>query len=296
MSEQRRLASYLVPYVLMASLQYQFAKDGLKYVDPITFMGIRYFIAGLVCFAIARNFKPILNRDMLLLSFFTFLSSGIWIYGLEFISPAQSAVLSYTMPLFAIPLSVLLIKERADRLVWIGAFVGFAGVAIYGIDLASSGGSVLGAVLSFGNAFFWALYSVYLRKLRVQNPVRTVATQFFLGGLFYLPLIPFTFFLDPTPGFYIDLGYVTIVGGVVSLLVWNTMLRMETVGRITTLVFAVPATAVAIQAILTDQLPSAVSVLGVCVMFLGIYISRRQPQGQLVAAVPVEARVPAKSG
>ncbi len=292
------MLTYLLPYVLMSSLQYQFAKDGLKYVDPITFMGIRYFIAGAVCFVIARNFRPILNRDTLLLSFFTFLSSAIWIIGLEYVSPAQSAVLSYTMPLFAIPQSVLLLKERANRLVWSGALVGFTGVAIYGVDLISTGGSALGAALSFGNAFFWALYSVYIRKLRVQNPVRTVATQFFLGGLFYLPIIPFTFFLDAAPGFYIDLAYVSLIGGVLSLLVWSAMLRMETVGRITTLVFAVPATTVVIESILTGQLPTAVSVLGICVMFAGIYISRLQPRkpATTVAVNPAETLVSQKPG
>ncbi len=296
MPEQRKLLAYLIPYVLMSSLQYQFAKDGLKYVDPMTFMGIRYFIAAAICFVIARNYRPILNRDTVLLSFFTFLSSAIWIYGLEYVSPAQSAVLSYTMPLFAIPQSVLLLKERVTPLVWTGAIVGFTGVAIYGLALVSSGGSILGAVLSFGNAFFWALYSVYIRKLRVQNPVRTVATQFFLGGIFFLPFIPFTFFLMPTVGFFVDLGYVSFIGGVLSLLVWSVMLRMETVGKITTLVFAVPATTVIIEAVLTGQLPTGASILGICVMFAGIYVSRLKSVNPTVTVSPVGADASDASG
>jgi drug/metabolite transporter (DMT)-like permease len=265
----------------MASFQYQFAKDGLKYVDPITFMGIRYLIAGSVCFLIAKNFRLILNRDTMLLALFTFISSGLWILGLRYVSPAQSAVLSYTMPLFAIPLSILLIKERASRLVWAGAVIGFIGVAVYSFALTTAGGSVLGQILSVGNAFFWALYSVYLRKLRLQDPVRTVATQFIIGGLLFFLFVPFTFSLDPAPGFFIDLGYVTFVGGVISILVWSAMLRTESVGRITTLVFAVPATSVAIQAALTHQLPTLLSLAGICVMFTGIYVSRLKPERAL---------------
>jgi len=291
MPESRKLVTYLLPYIFMASFQYQFAKDGLKFIDPMTFMALRYLVAGGVCFVIARNFRPILNRDTLLLSIFTFLSSGMWIYGLEYVSPAQSAVLSYTMPLFAIPLSILLIKERATRLVWMGAAIGFIGVAVYGLDLTSSGGSILGAALSVSNAFFWAIYSVYLRKLRIQNQVRTVATQFFLGGLFYLPLVPFTYFLNPAPEFYIDFGYVTLIGGVLSLLLWSALVRMETIGKVTTLIFAVPATSVVIQAILTDQLPTPISIAGVCVMFSGIYVSRLRPGRRHVSTAPIEPRV-----
>lgn len=294
MSEARRLATYLIPYVLIASLQYQFAKDGLKYIDPMAFMGIRYLLAGGICFVIAKNFRPIVNKDTLLLSLFTFTSSAMWIFGLEYVSPAQSAVLSYTMPLFAIPLSILLIKERANRLVWTGAIVGFVGVSVYSFALTSAGGSVLGQALSVGNAFFWALYSVYMRKLRVQDPVRTVATQFFIGGLFFLPFLPFTFYLDPTPLFFVDLGYVTVIGGVVSLLIWSAMLRVETVGRITTLIFAVPATTVVIQAILTSQLPSPLSVVGVCVMFVGIYVSRLKTARKLATMPSANAPVSAK--
>jgi len=268
----------------MASFQYQFAKDGLKYVDPVTFMGIRYLMAGAICFVIAKNFRPILNRDTLLVSLFTFISSGLWIYGLVYVSPDQSAVLSYTMPLFAIPLSMVLIKENASRLIWAGAIIGFLGVAVYSFALTTSGGSVVGQALSVGNAFFWALYSVYMRKLRVQDPVRTVATQFFLGGLFYLVMMPFTFYVDPTPEFFADLGYVTVIGGVISLLVWSAMLRLESVGRITTLIFAVPATTVVIQSALTRQFPTLLSVAGICVMFTGIYVSRLKSGREIVVA------------
>src|ERR1051325_9004424 len=109
MSDSRRLAFYVIPYVLAASLQYEFAKDGLRFIDPETFMSVRYLIAGGVCFAIARNFRPIINRDTLILSFFTFMSSAFWAEGLEYVSAAQSAVLSYTMPLFAIPLSIVML-------------------------------------------------------------------------------------------------------------------------------------------------------------------------------------------
>jgi drug/metabolite transporter (DMT)-like permease len=291
MSESRRLAVYLIPYILMSSFQYQFAKDGLKFIDPLTFMGLRYLIAGTICFTIARNFRPILNKNTVLLSLFTFLSSALWATGLTYVSPAQSAVLSYTMPLFAIPLSILLLREYATRLVWTGAIIGFFGVVIYGIALTSSGGSLLGVALSVSNALFWALYSIYYRKLMNQNPVQTVATQFFLGGLMFFPFVPFTFFLNPTPAFFIDLGYVSLIGGVLTLLVWNALVRTDTIGRVTTLVFAVPAASVMIQSALTRELPSPLEIAGICVMFAGIYVSRLRFGARLSKASPVPQHV-----
>jgi drug/metabolite transporter (DMT)-like permease len=296
MSTKRGMFAHAVPYVLVASFQYQFAKDGLRYVDPLVFMGIRYVAAGLICFAIARNFRPILNRDTFLLGLFAFISSAFWVTGLQYVSAGQSAVLSYTMPLFAIPLAVLILKEGTTRFGTIGALIGFAGVATYGFALADiGGGSPIGIVFSVANAFFWGLYTVYYRKLKNQDPIRTVATQFLIGGLLYVPLFPFVFYLNPTPEFFVDLAYVSVIGGAVTLLLWNAMVRMESIGRVTTLAFAVPATTVIIQALLTGEIPSPVEILGVCIMFAGIYISRLRPGRVLVAPTEVEPAVLTKA-
>lgn len=285
MSSKRGLFALALPYVIATSLQYQFTKNGLGYADPFVFMGLRYILASAICFAIAKRFNPILNRDTILLSVFTFFSSVLWATGLVYVSPGQSAVLSYTMPLFAIPLSYLILKEGTSKLGILGALIGFGGVATYGLALSSAGGSSLGIVVSVISAAFWGLYTVYYRKLRSQEPVTTVATQFLIGGLLFLPLFPFGFHLDAAPVFFVDLGYVTAIGGVFNLLLWNSMARIESVGKITTIAFAVPATTVAIQALLTGEIPTPVEVAGVAAMFIGIYISRLNP-GRIVIPPP----------
>jgi drug/metabolite transporter (DMT)-like permease len=120
-----------------------------------------------------------------------------------------------------------------------------------------------------------------------------VGTQFFIGGLLFFPIVPFTFFLNPAPGFFIDLGYVSLIGGVMTLLVWNALVRMDTIGRITTLVFAVPATSIVIQSILTGEVPTPLSIAGVCVMFAGIYVSRLNPTRRLAKAGQVTPQISA---
>ena len=284
-----KLALYAIPYVLISALQYQVTKDGLRFADPITFMEARYVIAGVTCFALARNYKPILNRDTLLLSLATWTSTVFWIFGLSLVSPAQSAVLTFTMPLFAIPISTLILKEGTNRLGWIGALVGFSGVVIYGVALAGSGGSVLGAGLTVLNSIFWATYTVYLRKVRLQDRMRTLATQFLVGSLLFPVLIPFiNFHLSFTPEFAADLFYVSLVGGAGSLFLWISMARIETIGKLTTLAFGVPATSIIFQSLLTGELPGLASLLGFGLMFVGIYISRVRGS-VLVEAVPSAA-------
>ena len=289
MSAQRGILAYALPYVLIASLQYQFAKDGLRYADPFVYMCLRYLIASALCFALARSFKPVLNRQTLFLGVSTFLSTSFWAVGLQSVSAGESAVLSYTMPLFAIPLAAVILKEGTTRLGAFGALIGFGGVATYSLGLSYVGGSTVGIVFSVTNAFFWGLYTVYYRKLRNQSPTLTVGSQFLIGGVLFLPFFPFTFHLDPSSVFFLDLGYVSVLGGTVLFLLWNAMARLESIGRITTIAFAVPAMAVAIQALLTGEVPTPVEVLGVVLMFGGIYISRILPGGSRVETEPSRA-------
>ncbi|WP_243679181.1 hypothetical protein [Vulcanisaeta distributa] len=55
--------------------------------------------------------------------------------------PGSSAIFGYTMPLFAIPLSIILIHERPRTLNVIGgAIIGFIGVIIYGVSSIIRGG------------------------------------------------------------------------------------------------------------------------------------------------------------
>ena len=77
-----------------------------------------------------------------------------------------------------------------------------------------------------------------------------------------------------TSGFVFDLVYMSLLSAVVGFLLWNAMTGMETVGKLTTLVFAVPAVSILLQALETGIAPGLLSLVGAGLMFLGIYISR----------------------
>jgi len=274
MARTRSLYAYAIPYVIFASLQYTFAKDGLRYADPLTFMAARYLIVSLATFVYARSFRPRVNGDTVLLSLFTAMSTLLWIYGLQRVSPAQSAVLSFTMPLFSIPIAALVLNEQTSRLGWAGTLLGFVGVTVYGLTLAGSGTTLLGGLLTVGNAVFWASYTVYYRKTKHQDAATTVGTQLLIGGIIFLVFAPITFAVTVTPEFLLDLGYVSLVSGFASFLLWNAMLRRERVGKVTTLTFAVPAMTTLIGTVETGEVPGLATLGGIAIMFLGIYISR----------------------
>jgi drug/metabolite transporter (DMT)-like permease len=265
------LVKLFVPYVLIASLQYLFTKNGLSFASPFVLMAIRYSLVGTFFYFVGGR-RLRLDSDGIKIAAFASISSGFWAIGLQYVSPGDSAVLSYSMPLFAIPIAYLSIKEKATVREVAGAIVGFSGVILYSLTL-SHGSLLVGAIFTLLNAVFWAAYSTYYRKLRTSDPVPILATQcllgsipFFVGSLFLPKLVI-------TPNLFFDLVYIVVFTGCIQYYIWNSLLRRGRVGRITTVAFAVPATSVLIDSVLSQTLPSFFAIAGAAVMFLGIFLS-----------------------
>lgn len=259
-----------IPYVFIGAFQFQFAKEGLNYSSPYIFMGIRYLIAALILLLISR--RLVLNKNILPVALSFSASSLFWILGLEYVTPGDSAVLNYTMPLFAILGAILILGEKPLRREIVGVLTGFLGILIYAVPLYH-GSLLAGAILSLVGAITWGTYSVFLKRLRNEDSSAVVGTAFLIGSIpFLIGSIPYHN-VQFTDGFLIDLAYVSVIGGAISLFLWNGMLKMERIGRVTTMVFAVPATTLGIQSIETLSAPSLVSIVGSIVMFVGIFVS-----------------------
>ena len=267
-----RTALYLIPYILITTFQYPVMKDGLNYSSPLVLMGLRYLIASLLLFAFTRSFKPIINKDTILLSIFTWASGAFWAFGLEYISTSESAVLNYTMPLMSIPLSAAILSEKASLREWEGAAIGLGGVIVY--SSVSLNQTLFGAILTLFCAFFWGLYTIYYRKLKNQDANRTVASQFLYGAVLFFLFMPLDYKLEVAPNFWFDITYLSVLSGVVGFLTWNGLARLERVSKVSTLVYSIPATVTLVQSVETSTLPSPVSLFGIGLMILGICISQ----------------------
>ncbi|MCL4327196.1 MAG: DMT family transporter [Candidatus Thermoplasmatota archaeon] len=262
---------FLVPYVVFTAFSYYFAKNGLIYASPFAFMGLRYLLAAGVLLAMSR--KLIFSRNLLYLSLMTITSTMFWSYGLLYVSPAESAVLSYSMPLFSLPIAFFMVSEKPSRTELIGIFVGFTGIMVYGLPLLQ-GFTEIGMILTVINAFFWGMFTVFYRKLKDQDPVSINASQMLIGGLIMMALSPLDFSLRINYEFLIDLLWMGTMGGALQFLLWNYMIRISKVNRITVLAFSVPIFTMVLGAIMSDAFPGILTTAGVSIMFFGILISR----------------------
>ena len=236
-------------------------------------MGLRFLIAGLTLIIFSR--KLVFDKYVVVVSLLTVTSTILWIYGLEIVSPSESAVLSYSMPLFTIPLTLLMIHELPTRSEITGIFIGFSGVLVYSLPLLF-GFTAIGVIVTISNAIFWGAYTVMFRKMKNYDASSLVSSIFLLGAVIMLALSPIDFYLNPKPFFFFDLFWMAIPAGAVNLSLWNFMLRNNKVNKITVLCFSVPALAMMFEIILNRELPDILSVIGVLIMFIGILVSRME--------------------
>ncbi|MGC8606582.1 MAG: DMT family transporter [Vulcanisaeta sp.] len=275
--------SYLLIYVFSASFNYFFVKFGLRYSPPLGYMAIRYAVAGVILAVIAiiinRKYYFILNKDLALLSLFSSLSTALWAYGLLYIDPGSSAIFGYTMPLFAIPLSVLIIHEKPRTLNVIGALTGFVGVIIYGVSSIMRGVSLMGSVLTVINAIFWALYSIYFRKLGNNDGLIVVSNMFIVGSLMLVIMgimvdgLNIFMSIEWVPGFIGNLLGTSIIGGAVLFLVWYLLVNTIGVANSTPYIFTVPALTLVFNYLIMDIQPTIPEIIGSAIMFVGIYLA-----------------------
>ncbi|EZQ01780.1 hypothetical protein CM19_11935 [Candidatus Acidianus copahuensis] len=266
-----KILYFLIPYITLSTFNYEFAKEAVTYSTPFVFNLIRYITSAIIFLVLGG--KLILSKDILFLSAMTTTSSVLWAYGLLYVSPAESAVLSYSMPLFAIPIALLIVKENPSPYELLGLGIGFSGILIYSIPLMK--GSIgLGALITVVNAIFWAGFTVYYRKLKDKDPYDINASQFILGSLLLLPFAPIGFGIKLNTFFIDGIAYTSIIGGALSFFLWNMLAKLERVAKLTVMTFSVPIFSTIIQSIETYDLPQLSQVLGISVMFTGILISR----------------------
>ncbi|MEM3292088.1 MAG: DMT family transporter [Saccharolobus sp.] len=266
-----KVIRYLIPYVFISSFNYYFAKEAIESASPIVFNLIRYLISSAIFLSLTR--KIIFNRDVLQLAIYTTSSSILWAFGLEYVTPSESAVLSYTMPLFSIPIALIVLSEIPTKMEIIGLIIGFTGVILYGLPLVH-GFTLFGAIITIINAIFWAAFTVFYRKLRNYDPLVVNASQFTIGSGILLALLPLSYEVNFNTQFVYGITYTSLAGGALAFFLWNMMIKVEKIPKVVVLSFSVPITTTVIEYILYHNSPFPIQLFGISLMFLGILISR----------------------
>jgi drug/metabolite transporter (DMT)-like permease len=167
-------------------------KVAISEVAPFTFRTFCLAAGSGVLFAALRaSGQPLaIPRDqwkrLALIAFFSITCWNILVvFGLRLIPSGRAAILAYTMPAIAIPLSVWFLDERMNARKLLGLALGMAGmVLLLAEEFTNLAGAPLGALLVLGAATTWALGTVLQKKYPVKAPVAPLtAWMMLIGGV-----------------------------------------------------------------------------------------------------------------
>ena len=188
----QRLWWVLAALTLAWGFNWTALKVALSEVPPWTFRSLCLgFGAGVLFLALrAGGQRLVLPRGqwsrLWLLALLNITSWNMLVaFGVALIPSGRAATLAYTMPVWAVPLSIWLLKERVTGAKLVGLAMGLGGLALLLREsFVGLGAAPVGALLVLGAAFSWALGTVLQKRFPVDLPAGLyTAWIMLLGGV-----------------------------------------------------------------------------------------------------------------
>jgi drug/metabolite transporter (DMT)-like permease len=124
------------------------------------------------------------------------------LFGVQLLPAGRSAILAYTMPIWATLIAIIVLGERLNVRKIVGLVLGMLGMAVLlGDDLRHIRSTPTGALLILAAAMLWACGTVLLRRWKPPIPQNTLSGWMMLLG--WLPLAFLAPFFDPHPPSYL---------------------------------------------------------------------------------------------
>ncbi|MFH1475275.1 MAG: DMT family transporter, partial [Chloroflexota bacterium] len=290
-TDARRLAEGGALLVMVAwAANFVIVKDAIATAPPVGFAFVRFLLAGLVLLVVLRlrEGSAGLPRALVVpLAILGALGFGVyqvlWASGLTVTTAGTSALLVATTPIWTVLVAVAMRTEAPHRARFLGAVVGFAGVALVvagrGLSLAG-----VGDLLTLIAAVCWGSYLALSAPLLASISPLRITTWAILFGTAVLA-IPGSVQLAAaggawaTPEAFAAIAYSGIIaGGLANVLIFRAIAVVGP-SRVANLQLLVPALAILFAAAALGEPVLAGQLLGGAVIVTGILVARRAPAG-----------------
>jgi drug/metabolite transporter (DMT)-like permease len=212
-------------------------KLGVSEIAPLTFRALTLPFAALGMLAVSklsgssiRIPRPLWGKLALLALFNITGWNGLVLFGLQQLPAGRSAILAYTMPIWGVLFSLVLVHEPLSKRKVAGMAFGMAGMALLlGDDIRHVQRTPQAALLILGAAMAWAMGTVLLRKLKPPIPQNTLSGWMMLLG--WLPLAVLAPFFatgplqPPSGGALVAILYNIFLAGTLAHWAWFTLAR-----------------------------------------------------------------------
>jgi drug/metabolite transporter (DMT)-like permease len=281
-------------FVFLWSTGWISARAAAPYADPLTFLAVRYALAGVVMLAICFVFTAPWPTSSAARAHAVFsgalLHAGylgpVWYVVAHGVPAGVSGVLAGAQPLLTALLAPWLAGERISLRQWGGILVGFIGILlvlqpkIVGVDLATLGPM---RWLLFVNALGMisvTLGTFYQKRFIPTGDLRTIAALQYVGAVGVT--LPAACLLEPNHRLewhwqaIATMAWSVLAISIGAILIMLWLIRSGAVSRVGTLIYLVPPVVAAEAWLLFGEQMTTGQMLGVGVVVAGVALAMRK--------------------
>lgn len=278
-------------FALMWSSAFTSARIIVSAAPPLTALGLRFLISGLIGITIAlilgQSWR--LTRAQWRATIIFGICQNALYLGLNFVAmqtieASLAAIIASTMPLIVGFFSWMFLKERLGKIGIMGLFAGLGGVVIIMGARLQGGMDLYGVALCVIGVFALAFATLAVRGAASGgNFLMVVGLQMMVGavltgsiGLATEPLV-----IEWSTQLVIAFLYTTLIPGLAATLVWFLLVERIGATRAATFHFLNPFFGVAIAAMLLNEALRLGDLIGVLVIMGGILAVQLSRQGRV---------------
>jgi drug/metabolite transporter (DMT)-like permease len=274
---------------IIYGLNHTIAKNVMPiYITPFGFILLRVLGAAILFWVVSFFIKPekIKKKDWPRLIACSFLGMVInmlaFFKGLELSTPVNSSVIITISPIIVFIFSAILLKEKIQFLKTIGIISGFIGAVILVLYTSKTGINApnipLGNVLFIVNSFAYGLYLVLVKPLIEKYNIITLLKWLFLLAIFLNLPLTFNEFMSvkwadlPIKNAILPMLFV-VVGTTFCTYLFNAYaLRTLSPSTVSSFIYLQPIVGIVYAVSTKSDTLSLVSVTGMILIFIGIYL------------------------
>jgi len=289
MSRLRPWAISLAPFLflLLWSGGYTFAKVGLKYAEPMTFLALRYACVLLLMWPLFLIVRPRLPQRLMSwvhLAVTGLLMQAIY-FGMSYLAFADGlsaggvALIVSLQPILVAIAAPMFVSELVSRYRWFGLILGLAGAALViwsRQDVSTA--SYVGVAFAVIALVAMSSGSIYEKRFGVnQHPITATIVQFSVGFFVILPIAMFreTLQVNFTPELIWSLAYLVIGNSIIAISLLLYLIRAGEVSRVSALLFLVPPVASMLAWFVLDEAMPPLAWVGMAVAGAGVLVASR---------------------
>jgi len=272
-------------YVIWGST-YMFNKIAVGELEPFMLASIRFIIAGLIIFIIAKLLgkkllitrKQLVNTTIAGFLFLTF-GNGVVVWALKFVDTGFAALEISAQPLVVLLLMLILEGKKIKAMSFIGVILGIIGIylLVSQKEIISKEGTIIGVIMIFMCMLSWGYGSLFVAKADLpSNYFVNTGYQMLTGGVM-LCIVSLLFGESwPSPLTWSEpvqfsMIYLIILGSIVAFTSFNYLLKVVSPEKVATCTYVNPIIAMILGWYFLKEQITTQSIVAAVILLTGVY-------------------------